>query len=155
MMGAMTDFDVVTFARILERLEPHPPITTAQARTHEVPSRWWESERQHMVRWFEGQNTLGAGAYTRGTPNRSAGTTYNRLMNFISVLWIAEALGAPREDVARAAELASAEPNYRRRPAIVRGVFPWETIHQLAVGREQPLAKRMLRMPHRVSRGRS
>lgn len=129
------DFDVRDFAHLLDELAPTPPITTAWHREHRAPSTWWRTEREHMVSWFGSQVTRGSGGYTRATPNHSAKKTYNRLLNAGSVLWIAEALGAPTETVAQAAAMAAAEPDYRRRPALVRRLLPWETIYDLAAPR--------------------
>ena len=131
-----TDFHVLEFARMLSWLEEHPPVTAEFTGAHpQKVGTWWTSEREHMVSWFRAQSTRGTGAYSRQEPNTSARTAYNRLFNAGSILWIGEALGEERPVVQAAADEAAAEPNVRRRPAIMRRHLPWPRIAELAAGR--------------------
>lgn len=127
------DFDVHDFASVLGRLEPHLPISDAFERAHpQERGTWWSSQQEHMVRWFRSQASTGTGAYSRQEPNRSARTTYNRLLAPAALLWMAEALGELPSTVQAAADVAAAEPNRRRRAGLVRRHLPWERIAQLA-----------------------
>ncbi|MBS1673949.1 MAG: hypothetical protein JSS74_08295 [Actinobacteria bacterium] len=124
---------MLEFARLLETLEPHLPISDAFEK--DVPQRqgtWWSSQREHMVHWFTAQASLGSGAYTRSQPNFSARTTYNRLLAPAALLWIAEGLGEDAELVRSAADRARTELNARRRPGLVRSFLPWARIAPLA-----------------------
>ncbi|WP_394255856.1 hypothetical protein [Pseudoclavibacter helvolus] len=81
-----------------------------------------------MISWFAAQNSLGAGAYSRKTPNTSARVTYNRLLCPAAFVWMAEALGEDPEVVQAAAGAARAEPNARKRPGLLRKHLPWSRI---------------------------
>ncbi|MDY5589074.1 MAG: hypothetical protein SPF30_03865 [Arcanobacterium sp.] len=127
------DIDVLDFVDILKRLPAHLPISDAyeEADSQRV-GHWWASQRQHMISWFTAQATKGAGQYTRNKPNRSAKTTYNRLLNSASVLWIAEAVGVDEKLLTEASAKALAEPSKRSRPRIIREVIPWEFVAEKA-----------------------
>lgn len=127
------DFHVDVFARILQSLEPHLPISDAYERDSPQPrGTWWTSQQEHMVSWFSSQKGHGAGAFTRSSPNVSARTTYNRLLAPAAFLWMAEALGELPGVVQAAADAALAEPNSRKRPGLLRRHLPWERIAELA-----------------------
>lgn len=129
----MTDFHSEEFAQILAGLEPHLPISDAfELALPQEHGSWWSSQQQHMVSWFQAQNTTGAGAYTRQVPNISARRTYNRLLAPAAFIWMAEALGEDATVVQDAADAARAEPSARRRPGLIRKKLPWERIAQLA-----------------------
>ncbi|SNU02223.1 hypothetical protein SAMN06298212_1292 [Ruaniaceae bacterium KH17] len=130
------DMGVREFARILDRLEPVLPIS--QGLTYALgggspDASHYAHERDHMTQWFRSQESNGRGAYTRDTPNASAKRTYNRLLNPISVLWIAEALGEDEGVLRQASAAAQAESNYRSRPATVRKYVPWSRVYELAL----------------------
>lgn len=134
------DFDVRAFARIMRTLPHWPPITATWDREHPSPSQWWTSQGEHMVDWFESQMTLGGGAYSRTAPNRSARRTYNRLLSVGGLLWIGEAMGAPRDLVQLAADESARERDNRRRCGIIRRHIPWEMVASLAAEREARIA---------------
>ena len=133
------DFDVLDFARLLSRLPAHLPISDDYDGfvdgEYRYSKPWYASQRQHMVAWFRGQATTGAGAYTRNTPNHSARRAYNRLLDAGSLLWINEALGQDPDLVRRAAEAAALEREYRKRCRIVREHLPWDQVARLAEAR--------------------
>lgn len=139
-MAEARDFTNIQFSKLLQRLEEHPSISDAYEQHHpQKQGAWYSSQREHMVSWFRSQSTLGSGKYTRSTPNRSAKTTYNRLLSPGGLIWISDALGADPALVKHAAEAAIAEPEYRKRCAVIRAVLPWALIAELA--EEQELAE--------------
>lgn len=139
-MTRWIDFDVLVFAMILSTLPPRLPISDAfdRSRTEIVDDSRYADQREHMVGWFRSQVTRGGGSYTRNNPNTSARATYNRLLNAASLLWIAEALGVDGRVVRAAADEARAEPEYRRRSAIVRRHIPWDQVAARAAGHKRP-----------------
>lgn len=131
----MTDDDIHVrdFVRVLERLEPHLPISDQyELDRPQKQGVWWSSQQEHMVRWFSDQLTLGSGAFTRQEPNTSSRTTYNRLLAPAAFVWMAEALGEDAAVVQAAADAARAEPNARRRPGLLRKRLPWSRVAELA-----------------------
>ena len=134
------DFDVLDFARLLNRLPAHLPISDAYDGFVDGEYRrgtpWYTSQRQHMVGWFRAQTTTGSGDYSRNTPNHSARRAYNRILNAGSLLWINEALGQDPDLVRQAAEAAALEREYRRRCRIVREYLPWDRVVELAKARD-------------------
>jgi len=127
------DYDVYEFARILEKLQAHMPISDRfDSVCGQEKGVWYYSQQEHMVNWFIDQNSKGSGAYTRDKPNRSAKTTYNRLLCPGALLWIAEALGEEDVIVQSAANAARVESDKRRRCGIIRTRIPWERIMELA-----------------------
>jgi len=128
----MTDMHPGRFAGILATLPARMPISDRFDTAH--PQRrgvWWENQREHMVGWFDSQNTRGAGAYTRRAPNLSARTAYERLQAPAALLWIGEALGAQPAAVQAAADAAAQQPDNRSRCRAVRSHLPWALIAQL------------------------
>lgn len=128
-----TDMTPGKLAKILFKLEARPPITekyrTKPGQKHKV----YQTERGHMVHWFELQDSNnGTGPYSRKRPNKSAKAAYNRLQTVPGLLWIAEALGADTELLHRATDAANAVKDHRRKCGAVRGVIPWDYIHDLA-----------------------
>lgn len=135
------DFDTRAFARLLARLPEHLPISDDYEGRYPQPNgRWWSSQREHMTSWFRAQSTTGSGASPRAKPNTSAKVTYNRLLCAEGLLWINEALGQDLARVQAAADEAGAEPNRRKRCAIIRRHLPWEEVAQLATGSGRGLA---------------
>jgi hypothetical protein len=127
------DLTTAAFVAVLRRLKPHLPISDAYER--DLPQRhgtWWSSQQEHMIGWFGAQDGYGSGKFTRTTPNTSARRTYNRLLSPPAFVWMAEALGEDPAVVLAAADAARAEPNARKRPALLRRLLPWERIVQLA-----------------------
>jgi hypothetical protein len=126
------DFTTMEFVAVLRGLEPHLPISDAFERDlRQLQGTWWSSQREHMIGWFGAQHTLGTGKYRRATPNTSARRTYGRLLSTAALVWMAEALGEDLAVVRAAADAARAEPDARKRPAVVRRLVPWERIAQL------------------------
>lgn len=127
------DFDVQDFSDLLRTLPKHLPISDAfEVADPQKQGHWWTSQREHMSEWFAVQATTGEGSFTRNQGNRSARRTYQRLGHAEGLVWIAEALGADSNRVQAAVDAALAEPNRRRRPAIVRHHLPWSAISVLA-----------------------
>ena len=116
------------FTPVQERLDP-------QRGTSPERGTWYRSQKEHMVGWFTGQSTRGAGAYTRATPNTSAKTAYNRLQCPPAIVWIAEALGADEATVEQAIAAQLAEKDHRRQSAAVRRVLSWPLVEKLARAR--------------------
>lgn len=120
------------FARLMACLPPHLPISDEmEAADPQESGRWWSSQREHLVSWFDSQATRGHGAFTRSTPNCSAKTTYNRFQCAEGLVWLAEAVGVDSDLVAQAARDALAVPR-RSRCKIVRDLIGWELIAQHA-----------------------
>lgn len=81
------DFDV---AMLLKALPAHLPISDAFEKADpQKRNRWRRSQREHMSGWFAQQTSLGSGAFSRTKPNRSARTTYQRLIHPKGIVWIA------------------------------------------------------------------
>jgi hypothetical protein len=133
------DFHVDEFVQLLSAQVADQPMTTAfedawaraMQKSASDSGRWRHNQKEHVLTWFASQVTRGGGAYSRQTPNTSARTTYNRLMNPAMILWIAEALGEDTEVVQEAGEKALAVPS-RSRAGAARKVLPWSRIVALA-----------------------
>lgn len=93
----------------------------------------WTYDQLHMVTWFSGQLSLGSGKYSRSRPNHSAKTTYERLLNPYSLLWIAAALGEDRELVIRTGNEINDYVSWRAKCGVVRRAIPWKRIYELAL----------------------
>ncbi|PPG51978.1 hypothetical protein C5C24_05725 [Rathayibacter sp. AY2B3] len=131
------ELDVRQFVRILRGCEAHLPISDQYEKDRpQLRRSWWSSQQEHMVRWFGNQDSTGAGAFTRATPNTSARVTYNRLLCAAAFVWMAEALGEDPAVVQAAADAARAEPDARRRPGLLRRHLPWSRILELALVRQ-------------------
>ncbi len=92
----------------------------------------WTYEQLHMVSWFSAQLSLGSGKYSRSRPNHSAKTTYERLLNPFSLLWIAAVLGENPDVVRQARYEMDAYTTWRAKCGVVRRAIPWSRIHELA-----------------------
>ena len=133
------DFHVDDFVKLLSARQTDQPMTLAfedaWARERQKSSSdsgiWRHNQKEHVLTWFASQPTRGVGAYSRKTPNRSARTTYNRLMNPAMILWIAEALGEDPQVVQEAGEEVLSVPS-RSRAGAARKVLPWSRIVELA-----------------------
>ena len=88
-------------------------------------------EQLHMCVWFAGQITNGAGQYSRDEINYSARTTYNRLLNPYSLLWIGVVLGADKADLKAAAEEMKSKKTNAAKCGTVRNHVPFDTILEL------------------------
>lgn len=128
------DAHVEDFARLLSSLQPVLPISESLKVAlggGSPDASHYPDERAHMTDWFRGQATRGGGQYTRATPNVSAKRAYNRVLNPVSVLWIAEALGEDKKVLTQAKSTVLGEPDYRSRSAAVRRLIPWERVFEL------------------------
>lgn len=126
-----SDFRCRAFARILAKRKPHYPVSDRYIELiHDSPDKTGRNEREHMVSWFAANETTGAGAYTRNAPNSSARRCYGRLQNAASLLWIAEAVGIPTEQVERAYDAAVAAGDRRRACGAIRKVIPWTDVSE-------------------------
>lgn len=129
---AEIDFDVREFADLLASQPELMPISfTMENADPQKQGRWWYSQQEHMVSWFNAQATHGEGAYTREEKNFSAKKTYNRLQCPEGLVWIAEALGADTEFLELVAQGALEIPR-RSRSAYVRKLVPWSMVAELA-----------------------
>lgn len=117
------------FAELLRSRNAHYPISDRYvSEVHDSPDKSGNDEQEHMIAWFESNETVGGGPYSRKTPNRSAKTCYNRLCNAASLLWIAEAIGIPGDTVQRAFDAASSADDYRTACGRIRSAIPWDEI---------------------------
>ena len=123
----MNDISVEDFADILCLLDPLPEVTKAFDRWG---TKSYNSQKAHMVIWFQSQTGTGGGAYTRDSANYSARTCYNRLLNPGALLWIADALGMDAETIKKATEATkeAEKQNYRKRCGAFREVIPFDSI---------------------------
>lgn len=104
----------------------------------------WTYDRLHMVTWFACQLSLGSGKYSRSRPNHSAKTTYGRLLNPFSLLWIAAALGEDRALVEKVRRETDEYVSWRAKCGVVRRAIPWSRIYELAL----PLVKKERSQKH-------
>ena len=124
------DIDNLYFARILAATIDYSDVAADKAFCESIGVRY-DYEQLHMCCWFSGQITHGAGNYSRGEANYSARTTYNRLLNPDSLLWIGVVMGADRDELKAAAEEIRAAKNNQTRCGIVRRHIPFDTIRTL------------------------
>lgn len=123
------DCDCREFADILSNKKPHYPISDRYiTNIHDSPVKSGRNEREHMVSWFEDNETTGSGSYTRRVPNASARRCYNMLQNVASLLWIAEAAGISSAIVERAYDEAVKAGDRRRACGAIRRLIPWEEV---------------------------
>ena len=125
----VNDFHNTEMAAVFAHLPPQPE-TAKWLQTVDVT---WTYDRLHMVTWFSGQLSLGSGDYSRSRPNHSAKTTYERLLNPYSLLWIAAALGEDKDLVIRTAEEIKGYETYRAKCGVIRRAIPWKRIYELAL----------------------
>lgn len=127
------DIHVRDFVRVLQKLEPHLPISDQfELDRPQKTGAWWSIQKEHMVTWFGNQDSLGSGAFTRQVVNTSAKTTYNRLLCPAAFVWMAEALGEDPVVVRAAADAARDEANARKRPGLLRRHLTWARIIELS-----------------------
>ena len=88
-------------------------------------------EQLHMCVWFSSQITRGSGPYSRDEINYSARTTYNRLLNPSSLLWIGVVMGADKASLTAAAEELKGKRTNAARCGAVRKHVPFDTILKL------------------------
>lgn len=117
------------FAELLRSREAHYPISDRYvSEIHDSPDKSGSNEREHMVIWFETNETRGNGPYSRNNPNKSARKCYMNLGNAASLLWIAEAMGVPGDTVQRAFDAAATASHHRTACAKIREIIPWDEI---------------------------
>lgn len=133
------------FADILATRDDHYPLSDRYVEeVHDSPDKTGDTEREHAVSWFRASETKGSGGYTRMAPNYSAMNCYNNAKNAAMLLWIAEAVGVPADQVERAygaaAEAGTGSARdargYRGQTACraLREKIPWECIYRHATG---------------------
>ena len=127
------DIRCLEFSSLLKKKQDHYPYSDRYiAEVHDSPDKTGSTEREHMVDWFQKNETLGSSAYSRKSPNKSAYRCYNRLRNAASLLWIAEAVGVNGLTVKQAYEAAVAAGDYRRACSAIRKIIPWDMIYDFA-----------------------
>lgn len=124
----MDDIHPEKLARLFFKLEPRPALTERYIELTGERHRVYRTERQHMVHWFESQDGLGSGAYSRRKPNKSSKRAYNRLQTAPGLFWIAEVLRVDAGLIQAAMDLCLAEPSKRKRYKIIRDNIPWELV---------------------------
>lgn len=120
------DFDVRTFANLLDTMPENQPMSDAMV--SDLEEEWYTSQREHMCSWFREQVDTDAGTHTRKEPNHSARTTYQRLSDGPAMIWLAEVLGVDEGLIATAATEVEAEPETRSHCGIIRRYIPWELL---------------------------
>ena len=92
---------------------------------------WYRSQKQHWTGWLS--EYQGPGAYRRkGGRNRDAEFAYNHIVCPPMLLWLAEAAGAPRSLLGKAArEALAASPSLPSKCAAIRRNIPWSLIAEL------------------------
>lgn len=123
------DMRAPEFSAVLSRLRPHTPIADRWEKLRPPSSRWWDSQRTHMVAWFS--QAEGPGAYGRRKA-QTAGQTYNRLLCPPALLWIGEALGEDREVIRVAANAAWGQKRLASQCGVIRHHIQWPRILELA-----------------------
>jgi hypothetical protein len=118
------DIDNLYFARVLSVI---PRKAENEAFCESIGVRY-HYEQLHMCVWFAGQITNGAGEYSRDEINYSARTTYNRLLNPYSLLWIGVVMGADRAKLQSAAKEMNSKKNNAEKCGVVRKYVPFDTI---------------------------
>ncbi len=116
----------------IRNLPEKAPITASldQALTRRgMTSHSWPMgcHKQHWLNWLKGYK--GSGYYNRKNWHRSAEFVYNHINCPPMVLWLGEASGIPKPNIAKAKRLAlSAKPSLPSQSAAVREIIPWEMI---------------------------
>ena len=123
------DFHNTELAAVFAHL-PDQPETAAWLKPLDIS---WTYDQLHMVTWFSCQLSLGSGKYSRSRPNHSAKTTYERLLNPFSLLWIAAALGVERDLVEKTRKEIDDYVSWRAKCGVVRRAIPWKRIYELAL----------------------
>lgn len=127
------DIRCLEFSSLLKKKQDHYRYSDRYiAEVHDSPDKTGSTEREHMVDWFQKNETLGSSSYSRKSPNKSACICYNRLMNAASLLWIAEAVGVDESTIKQAYEAAVAAGDYRRACSAIRKIIPWDMIYDFA-----------------------
>lgn len=123
------DIDNLTMATIFANLPPQPEVADYLEKINVN----YDYDHLHMVTWFSAQTTHGNGHYSRTEHNFSAKTTYNRLLNPYSLMWIGAALGEDPEIVQKAAADAEKVKTFAEKCGIVRRAVPFSRIYELAL----------------------
>ena len=87
----------------------------------------YKSQQQHWLGWLAGYN--GPGYYGRKNSRRSAEFVYNHIVCPPMVLWLGEATGIPKANIAKAIRAGlSAGRSLASQSAAIRQVIPWDAI---------------------------
>ncbi len=124
------DIDNIQLSRFFARLSE---ITDEEA-NKDFCSRIgvrYDYEQLHMCCWFSVEITHDGGYHSRKTISYSARTSYGRLLNPRSLLWIGIVMGADRDELRAASdEMGSARDN-KTKCGIVRKHVPFDEIRRL------------------------
>lgn len=123
------DIDNIYLSRVFSALSVISDITADRAFCDSIGVRY-DYEQLHMCCWFSSQVTNGGGKYSREVVNYSARTTYNRLLNPYSLLWIGVVLGADKEELKAAAKEMKEVRTFAAKCGIVRRHVPFDTIRK-------------------------
>lgn len=129
---------------LIEQLSPASPMTdrfSAEWRRHrhedgqqERETPWYETQHEHWLGWLAGWD--GPGAYGRQDWNRSAEYVYNHIVNPQMLVYLAEAVGVPKKQVAAAVSAAlSNRRTMAAMSAAIRRLIPWTTIERALLAR--------------------
>jgi hypothetical protein len=92
-----------------------------------LANAWYESQKEHWIGWLGDYD--GPGYYGRKNPKRSAEFVYNHINCSPMVLWLGEASGVAKKDVAKAKRAAlRAKNNMGSQCSAIRKVIPWASI---------------------------
>ena len=117
----------------IRKLRARVPVTTdfervlARRGNKTIDRAWYTSQKEHWLGWLSGYD--GPGYYGRKNWHRSADFVYTHIVCPPMVLWLAEASGVPRTQIAKAKQTAlSAGPHFAAQCAAIRKIIPWEMI---------------------------
>ena len=120
------DLPAKDLAILLDRKEPHYPLSDAYEEAYLPGKNWWSSQQEHIVRWL---NELdGPGAYGRTGRGFASKHFWNHFQCAPGMLWVAEALEINSELVVRAADEAHSAKRGASQCAIIRRIIPWKVI---------------------------
>ena len=133
------DIDVVYLARVFSCAEMYGKVDD-RVFCKSIGVNY-DFEQLHMCCWFSSQITNGGGQYSRADANTSARTTYNRLRNPRSLLWIALIMGVDRNTLSAAVEEMRDKKTDAAKCSVVRKHVPFCSIYALfqdmIIGQEQ------------------
>lgn len=122
------DLDTVDMAYLFARI----PYIKEDDEFCESIGVTYDYDQLHMSVWFSAQVTMKKGPYSRSVPNHSARTTYNRLLNPYSLLWICTILGEDKELLRKAAEEMETKGSPASKCAVIRKYVPFDRVLELA-----------------------
>ena len=129
-MDTEDDIDTLFLARLFACADDITDAARNRTFCESIGVRY-DYEQLHMCLWFAEQITKGAGQYSREEINYSARTTYNRLLNPDSLLWIGVVMGADKDELKAAAEEMESKKTNAAKCGTVRKHVPFDVILQL------------------------